>query len=119
MNVDRLDEAGAANRRVLELSLAEQDITSLSAALHDAASLAALSGDLATAATLTGAAERIVDESGGQPPPSLVNRIDAMPALSASLSADDLQRPARPRPLVVDRGSGQPGSHPPVALSGL
>ncbi len=90
MNVDRLDEAGKANRRVLELSLAEQDITSLSAALHDAASLAALRGDLTTAATLTGAAERIVDESGGQPPPSLVNRIDAMPTLSASLSAEDL-----------------------------
>ncbi|HYI22750.1 MAG TPA: adenylate/guanylate cyclase domain-containing protein [Candidatus Limnocylindrales bacterium] len=91
MNVNQLDEASEANRRVLELSLADQDITSLSAALHDAASLAALSGNLATAATLTGAAERIVDESGGQPPPSLINRIEAMPTLTASLSEEDLE----------------------------
>ena len=91
MNLDRLEEAAATNRRVLELSNGQQDLTSISAGLHDAASLALLSNDLEVAARLTGAAERIVEDTGGQPPPMLVNRIEALPTLRARLPGDQLE----------------------------
>jgi predicted ATPase/class 3 adenylate cyclase len=85
MHLGRLDDARRLNRRVIDLAQAQHDITSLSATLHDAGSLAALAGDLERAAILAGAAQRIVEESGGQPPPELVNRIEAMPTLEREM----------------------------------
>jgi predicted ATPase/class 3 adenylate cyclase len=90
MHLNRLKDARTLNRDVLRLSAQEHDITSFSASLLDAASLFALTGDYERAALVTGAAQRIVEESGGQPPPELVNRIDAMPALKAHLDANHL-----------------------------
>lgn len=37
-------------------------------------------------ARLVGAAERIVDESGGQPLPELINRVEPLPILQAALT---------------------------------
>ena len=90
MNLGRLDEAAERNRRVTRLALEASDITSLSQSLHDAAALAALEGDLVRAATLTGAAQRMVEESGGEPPPELVNRIEAWPTVEARLEPSRL-----------------------------
>ena len=90
MHLGHLDHARALNRRAVEVSAAGQDVTSLSATLHDAASLAALDGDLERAAILIGAARRIVRETGGQPPPELINRIDALPTLERDLEAERL-----------------------------
>jgi tetratricopeptide (TPR) repeat protein len=90
MNLGRLEQAISLNRRVLEMSAAGQDVTSLSAAILDAASLAALEGDFERAAILTGAAQRIVHESGGQAPPELVNRIDALLVLQRELDPSRL-----------------------------
>jgi predicted ATPase/class 3 adenylate cyclase len=92
MNLDRLDEAIVANRLTLELANEQHDVTSISAGLHDAASLAALTGDLERAAQLTGAAAQIVDETGAQPPPNLVNRIDALPILRERIAPPELER---------------------------
>jgi hypothetical protein len=90
MHLGRLDAARRLNRRVAALALEQADITSVSQSLHDAASLAALAGDLPRAAILTGAARRIVEESGGEPPPELTNRIDALPMLEQDLEASRL-----------------------------
>ena len=90
MHMNRLADARERNRDVLRIAFDEKDITSVSAALHDAASLAALNGDLERAARLTGAGRRIVEESGGEPPPHLINRIDAMPALQRELPPERL-----------------------------
>ncbi len=92
MQVGRLDESAAANRAVVLEADRHRDITTLSASFHDAASIAALRGDLADAARLTGAARRIVEETGGQQPPTLVNRIEALPILEAGLSREELDR---------------------------
>lgn len=91
-HLGRYDEARVANRRMLELAHEERDFTSLSAGLLDAAALAALSGSLPDAALLTGAAQRIVAESGGQPPPELIARIEALPTLREKVDADELER---------------------------
>jgi len=96
MRAGRLEDAASFNRRLLALGLEVADLTSVSQALQDAASLAALNGDLESAAVLTGAAQRIIDETGGQPPPELVNRIEAMPALRSGLD------PARLQELLAD-----------------
>jgi hypothetical protein len=72
---------------VLDLALAQRDLTSVSATLHDAASLSALTGNYEDAARLTGAAQRIVEETGGEPPPRLINRVEAMPTLRQKLPA--------------------------------
>jgi predicted ATPase/class 3 adenylate cyclase len=96
MRAGRLEDAASFNRRLLALGLEVADLTSISQALQDAASLAAVNGDLESAAILTGAAQRIVDETGGQPPPELVNRIEAMPALESGLD------PARLKELLAD-----------------
>jgi predicted ATPase/class 3 adenylate cyclase len=101
MHLSRLDEARLLNMRVTELALSQKDATSLSASLEDAASLAVLAGDFEKAAILTGAAHRIVDETGAQPPPALVNRIDAMPTLQSRLP------PARLEELLAE-GRGLP-----------
>lgn len=90
MHLGDLDRAVQLNRRVTRLARDSGDITSLSQSLHDAASLAALAGDHERAATLTGAAQRIVEESGGEPPPELVNRVEAMPTLERKLDRDRL-----------------------------
>jgi predicted ATPase/class 3 adenylate cyclase len=95
MHLDRLDRANELNRRVVRLALDQRDVTSFSATLHDAASLAALAGDLEKAAIVTGAAHRVVDETGGEPPAELVNRIEAMPLLERELE------PARLRELLA------------------
>jgi hypothetical protein len=92
MHVDRLDRANELNRRVTRLALDQRDVTSFSATLQDAASLAALAGDLEKAAILTGAAHRVVDESGGEAPAELVNRVEAMPALEKGLTPDRLKQ---------------------------
>lgn len=96
MHLGRLEDARELNKRGLELALAGDDMTSLSAMLHDSASLAALAGDLERAAILTGAAQRIVAESGAQPPPELVNRVEALPTLERELD------PARLAGLISD-----------------
>ena len=44
------------------------------------------------AARLTGAAERIIEDSGGQPPPELVNRIEPLPILQQALEPGALER---------------------------
>jgi predicted ATPase/class 3 adenylate cyclase len=85
MHLGRLEEARTANLTALELASSMNDVTSLSSALLDAASLFALSGQKERAAILIGAAQKIMDDSGGQPPPQLVNRIDALPALKTEL----------------------------------
>jgi hypothetical protein len=71
--------------------MAQRDLTSVSATLHDAAALFALSGDYENAARLTGAAQRIVEETGGEPPPRLINRIEALPTLQIELPATRLE----------------------------
>ncbi len=91
MHLDRLAEARELNKDVVRISFGEKDITSLSAALHDAASLAALNGDFERAARLTGAGQRIVDKSGAEPPPHLINRIPAMPWLERELDPERLR----------------------------
>jgi tetratricopeptide (TPR) repeat protein len=91
MHLGRLDRANELNRRVVRMALEQRDVTSFSASLHDAASLAALGGNLEKAALLSGAAHRVVDETGGEPPPQLVNRIDAMPALQQGLTPEMLR----------------------------
>ena len=90
MHLGRLDDARQLNKRVTGLAVAQGDLTSLSASLHDAASLLALAGDLERAAVLTGAAQKIVDESGGEPPPELVNRIEARPQLEREMDSGRL-----------------------------
>ena len=70
MHMGRLDESRAANRRSLELASSMNDVTSVSASLLDAASLFALTGHMERAAVSMGAAQKIMDDSGGQPPPS-------------------------------------------------
>ncbi len=91
MHVGKLERANALNRRVVRLALDQRDVTSFSATLKDAASLAALAGDLEKAAILTGAAHRVVEESGGEAPAELVNRIDVLPALERGLSFERLR----------------------------
>jgi tetratricopeptide (TPR) repeat protein len=90
MHLNRLADARRQNRRVVELALSQGDITSLSASLHDAASLATLNGDLERSAILTGAGQRMVEQSGAQPPPELINRIEATPTLREKLDPDRL-----------------------------
>jgi hypothetical protein len=51
-----------------------------------------MDGDLELGARLTGAAQRIVDETGAQPPPSLVNRVEALPTLRQQLHTERLER---------------------------
>jgi predicted ATPase/class 3 adenylate cyclase len=92
MRLERWDEARTLNRRVIELAYAQRDLTSVSATLHDAASLFAVRGEFEIAARLTGAANRIVEESGGEPPPELVNRIKALPTLERELSSEKLSQ---------------------------
>jgi predicted ATPase/class 3 adenylate cyclase len=92
MNLGRVDDAANVNRHVLELALSQQDITSLSAGLHDAASIAVMRGYLELGARLTGAAQRIVDDTGAQPPPTLINRVEALPSLRGHLPAERLDR---------------------------
>jgi tetratricopeptide (TPR) repeat protein len=92
MNLGRVSEAAAVNSHVLGLALNQQDITSLSAGLHDAASIAVMSGRLETGARLIGAAERMVEETGAQPPPTLINRVAARPVLAERLSGEDLEQ---------------------------
>jgi predicted ATPase/class 3 adenylate cyclase len=87
MQLGRLDQAAEFLDRVTRLANDEGDLTGISQSLHDAASLAALAGDVERAARLTGAAQRVVEESGGQPPPELVNRVDAWPMLRVQLDA--------------------------------
>jgi hypothetical protein len=92
MNLGRVGDAANVNKHVLELALGQQDITSLSAGLHDAASIAVMRGDLELGARLFGAAQRIVDDTGAQPPPSLINRVEALPSLREQLPAERLDR---------------------------
>ena len=90
MHLGRLDEARVANRRALGLASSMNDVTSVSASLLDAASLFALTGRMERAAVSVGAAQKIMDDSGGQPPPQLVNRIDALPTLQQELAPERL-----------------------------
>ena len=92
MQLGRLDETRRINLDFIRRSHADQDPTALSAALLDAASLAALDGRHERAARLIGAAERIVEVSGGQPPPELVNRIEPRPILRQAMDEDVLER---------------------------
>ena len=91
MHLSRLDDARRLNQRVTALALSQKDLTSLSASLHDAASLAALGGELEKAAILTGAGQRIVDETGAEPPRALINRIEALPRLREAFPAARLE----------------------------
>jgi hypothetical protein len=70
----------------------QRNPTGLSAVLLDLAALEALAGRHERSARLIGAAERIVEESGGQAPPELVNRIEPMPVLRAALDERQLVR---------------------------
>jgi predicted ATPase len=90
MQLGELAESRATNRQVIEMASGQGDVTSLSAAILDTAGLLALSGDLERSARLTGAAERIVEESGGQPPPQLINRVEARPILAERLESSRL-----------------------------
>jgi len=90
MHLGQLDEAKSLAREMLRDAADARDITSVSALLRDTASLFALTGDYERAAKLVAAAQRIVDESGGEPPPQLVNRVDPIPALREHLSPDEL-----------------------------
>ena len=90
MHLSRIDEAWGLARAVLTDAVDARDTTSVSAELLDIASLCALTGDYERAAKLMGAAQRIIEESGGQAPPELVNRIDANPSLREHIPADRL-----------------------------
>jgi predicted ATPase/class 3 adenylate cyclase len=104
MHLGRMEEARALNRAVIEEGIAQQDMTAVSAGVHDAASLAAMAGRLESAALLTGAAQRIVEESGGQAPPELVNRIEALPVLEREFEPATLTRLlAEGRRLSIDQ----------------
>jgi predicted ATPase/class 3 adenylate cyclase len=76
MQLGRYEEARAVNREFLRLAQQEQDPTLLTPALLDLAALEAIAGRLERAAQLLGAGGRVIDESGGQPPPQLMNRIE-------------------------------------------
>jgi predicted ATPase/class 3 adenylate cyclase len=76
MQLGRYEEARAVNREFLLLARQEQDPTLLTPALLDLASLEGIAGRLERAAHLLGAGGRVIDESGGQPPPQLMNRIE-------------------------------------------
>jgi len=66
-------------------------------------------GDLELGARLTGAAQRIVDEIGARPPPSLVNRVEALPALRQQLDAERLERLlAESSELSIDEAVARP-----------
>ena len=90
MHLSRIDESWALARVVLTDAVDARDTTSVSAELLDIASLCALTGDYERAAKLVGAAQRIIEESGGQAPPQLVNRIDATPSLRDHIPAEQL-----------------------------
>ena len=90
MQLNQLAESRALNKRVLTLARDQRDLTSVSASLLDAAALMALTGDFEKSAVLAGAARRIVDESGAEAPPELVNRVDPMPILEKELAAEKL-----------------------------
>jgi predicted ATPase/class 3 adenylate cyclase len=92
LQLGRLDEVRRVNLDFIRLSHDEQDPTALSSALLDAASIAALDGEFERAARLLGAGQRVVDESGGQPPPELVNRIEPLPILREHLPEATLTR---------------------------
>ena len=49
-----------------------------------------LDGGMGAQLDLQGAAQRIIDESGGQPPVELVNRLDPRPILEKSLPPDQM-----------------------------
>lgn len=91
MQLGRLDEAFVLNRAFLELTERTQDAVSISTALLDLAALEALAGRYERAARLVGAGSRIIDDSGGQAPPELINRVDPMPALRENLDEALLQ----------------------------
>ena len=90
MHLGLVDESRRVIREYLEKSHADNDPTSLSTALIDAASLEAIDGDPERSARLIGAAQRIIEESGGQPPPQLMNRIEPLPILRERLPTSTL-----------------------------
>jgi predicted ATPase/class 3 adenylate cyclase len=92
MQLGRREESTELNRQVIQLAHGQRDVTSLSAALLDRASLAAQAARPERGARLIGAARRIVEESGGQPPPELINRIDGLPIVEQQLDAATLER---------------------------
>jgi len=92
MHLGLVDDAWAATRRVLSDPAVIRETTSVSASLRDAAELLVMSGDPQRAAIVLGAADKLVEESGGEPPQALVNRIDPMPALREQLDHAALQR---------------------------
>jgi len=85
MQLGRFEETRQMNRQFMQMALDDHDPTALSAAVLDAASLEALAGNWDRAARLVGAGQRIVEESGGQAPPELVNRIEPLPILAEQL----------------------------------
>jgi hypothetical protein len=92
MHLGRIDEAWQVTRRVLSDPAVVPEWTSVSASLRDAAELFVLSGDPRSAAVVLGAADRLVEQSGGEPPQALVNRIDPLPALKEQLDSAERQR---------------------------
>jgi hypothetical protein len=80
-HLGRNEQARQINHEHIALSHTDHDPTALSTAVLDAASLAALDGEWERAARLIGAGQRIIEESGGQPPPELIDRIEPLPVL--------------------------------------
>jgi len=92
MQLGRLNETRRLNREFLTLALEHHDPTSLSTALLDLAAIEALEGRYERAARLVGAGERLVEESGGQAPPELINRVEPRPVLREQLDATTLEQ---------------------------
>jgi predicted ATPase/class 3 adenylate cyclase len=91
MQLGRYEEARAVNSEFLWLAQQEQDPTLLTPALLDLASIEGMAGRLERAAHLLGAGGRVIDESGGQPPPQLMNRIEPLPVLRERVDSTILQ----------------------------
>jgi predicted ATPase/class 3 adenylate cyclase len=92
MHLGEWDRAREWNRQALRLYSEARDPTGLSGAILDLATLEARAGQSERAARLVGAGARLVETSGGQAPPELVNRIDPMPLIRERLTEADFER---------------------------
>ena len=89
-SLGRLAEARVYNSQNITAAHTGRDPTSLSAALLDLATIEAMSADPRRAARLYGAAQTIVERTGGQTPPELLNRIEPLPLIRQQLDAAEL-----------------------------
>ena len=91
MQAGRLAEARLHNRQTIEAAHEHGDPTALSAGLLDLASLDAIERVPERAARLVGAAQAVVERTGGEAPPQLINRIEPLPLLREQLDGQRLE----------------------------